>query len=186
MRDQITAKNKKTLFRLLLLVVGMVGFSFALVPLYNVFCNITGINGKTAGKTEVQAGMQQDKSRTIRLEFLAFANTEVIADFHLRKSGMDIHPGKLYSTEFYVKNNTDKNIVIQAVPSVSPGEVALFLHKTECFCFRQQPLKPGEEKWMPLRFFLDTEFPKDIKELTLQYTLFDITPQTKGHAVAAK
>ncbi|HFB67025.1 MAG TPA: cytochrome c oxidase assembly protein [Aeromonadales bacterium] len=186
MSEQLRAKNKKTLSRLLLVVVGMVGFAFALVPLYNVFCSITGINGKTAGKTTASVNMQQDSSRTIRLEFLAMENTEIKATFHPRKSGLDINPGKIYSTDFYVKNNTDKAIVLQAIPSISPGQVALYLHKTECFCFNQQPLKPGEEKWMPLRFFLDTEFPEDIKELTLQYTLFDVTPTTAMSTVTGK
>ncbi len=185
MSEQLKVKNKKTLSRLLLIVVGMVGFSFALVPLYNVFCSITGINGKTAGKTTASVTMQQDDSRSIRLEFLAIQHSD-IAQFHPRVMGMDLHPGKVYSTDFYVKNNTDKPIILQAVPSISPGEVALFLHKTECFCFSQQPLKPGEEKWMPLRFFLDTEFPEDIKELTLQYTLFDVTPSKTTGAVTGK
>lgn len=185
MSEQLKAKNKKTLSRLLLVVVGMLGFAFALVPLYNVFCNITGINGKTAGKTTASVDMQQDSSRSVRLEFLAIEHSD-IAQFHPRVTGLDLHPGKVYSTDFYVKNNTNKSLVLQAIPSISPGEVALFLHKTECFCFTQQPLKPGEEKWMPLRFFLDTEFPEDIKELTLQYTLFDVTPTQPTSTVTGK
>ena len=167
-------KNKKTLGRLLLFAVGMVGFSFALVPLYNVFCSVTGLNGKTGGKVNPVADMKVQQ-RQIRLEFLTMENGGLNANFHSRHSGMDLHPGKIYLTDFHVKNKTDKDVVFQAVPSIAPGELAAYLHKTECFCFTQQKLKPGEEKWMPVRFFLDTDFPQDYKELTLQYTLFDVT-----------
>jgi len=178
-------KNRKILFRLVVVAVGMIGFSFALVPLYNVFCSVTGINGKTGGQTTASASMQEDDSRDISIEFIAMNGKEGELEFRPRNNRMELHPGKIYSTEFYVKNLTNKAVVLQAVPSISPGSVALMLHKTECFCFTQQPLAAGEEKWMPVHFFLDSEFPKDIQKMTLQYTLYDITGKGESGKVVS-
>jgi cytochrome c oxidase assembly protein subunit 11 len=90
---------------------------------------------------------------------------------------LKIHPGELNSTSFYVRNPTNKTMVAQAVPSVSPFHAAQYLHKTECFCFDQQQLAQGEEMDMPLRFIIDADLPKDVNTLTLSYTLFDVTDQ---------
>lgn len=177
-KSSLEQKNKRLLLRLIGLVGGMTLFAFALVPLYDVFCDITGINGKTAGQTQASANMQVDQSRSITLSFIAIKPADIIASFKPRVSQMEVNPGKVYETDFYVENNTDKDVVLQAVPSIAPGQVALFLHKTECFCFNQQPLAAGEGKWLPLRFFLDTEFPEENEELTLQYTLYDVSATT--------
>ena len=177
-QSPLQQKNKRLFLRLLGLVGGMTLFAFALVPLYDVFCDLTGINGKTAGQVQASANMQVDESRTITLSFIAIKPADIKASFKPRVSQMEIKPGKIYETDFYVENNTDKDVVLQAVPSIAPGIVALFLHKTECFCFNQQPLAAGEGKWLPLRFFLDTEFPTENEELTLQYTLYDISATT--------
>jgi len=187
MSEQLSLKqkNKRLLLRLMMLVGGMTMFAFALVPLYNVFCDITGINGKTAGKTQASINMQVDQSRTVTISFLAIKPADIKADFKPRVSRLEIHPGKIYKTEFYVENHTNKDIVLQAVPSIAPGQVALFLHKTECFCFSQQPLAAGEGKWLPLQFFLDSEFPEDTEELTLQYTLYNISATAVTKSVEA-
>ncbi len=184
-RTELKAKNRKLLLRLLSVVAGMTLFAFALVPIYDVFCDYTGINGKTGGQEEAATDMQIDGSREISLDFIAMKSSDIKASFHPRQSKMVVHPGKVYLTDFFVKNDTDNPVILQAVPSVSPGLAALMLHKTECFCFNQQPLAAGEEKWMTLRFFLDTEFPEDIHNLTLQYTLYDITGKGETGAVAA-
>jgi cytochrome c oxidase assembly protein subunit 11 len=184
-QQSLETKNRRLLLRLLGAVAGMTLFAFALVPLYDVFCDLTGINGKTGGKTEANANMQVDASRSISLDFIAIKSEQMAADFKPKTSQMDINPGQVYETEFYVKNRTDKPVVLQAVPSVAPGQVAVFLHKTECFCFNQQPLQPGEEKWLPLRFFLDTEFPEETQELTLQYTLYDISASVNANKTVA-
>ncbi len=177
MSEELTLKQKnKRLLKILLGIVGgMTLFSFAMVPLYDIFCDITGINGKTGDKTQASANMQADTSRTVSLDFVALKPSDIDADFKPKVTQMDINPGQIYETEFYVENHTDKAVVLQAVPSVAPGQAAIFLHKTECFCFNQQPLAAGEGKWLPLRFFLDTEIPEETKELTLQYTLYDIS-----------
>ena len=173
--QSLDVKNRRLLLRLIGIVALMTTFAFALIPLYDIFCEVTGINGKTGGKTAASETMQVDASRTVSLGFIAMNSENIEADFKPKVSQMLINPGKIYETEFYVKNNTNTPVILQAVPSVAPGQVAVFLHKTECFCFNQQPLKPGEAKWLPLQFFLDTEFPQENKELTLQYTLYDIS-----------
>ncbi len=175
-------KNKRLLKRLLGVVGGMILFSFAMVPLYDIFCDITGINGKTGDKTEARAEMKADTSRLVTLGFIAINPSDIKAEFKPKVSQMKINPGQIYETEFYVENKTDKAVIMQAVPSVAPGQSAIYLHKTECFCFNQQPLAAGEGKWLPLRFFLDTEFPTETNELTLQYTLYDISAASKNDA----
>jgi len=181
----LAQKNRTVLLRLLGGALGMVGFAFALVPLYNVFCNITGFNGKTGEQVEAVANMQAVESRDVSLEFIATKAKDGALQFRPKDKRMELHPGKIYSTEFYVKNDTNKPVVLQAVPSMSPGLSAQYLHKTECFCFSQQPLAAGEEKWMPVHFFLDTDFPEDINKMTLQYTLYDITGKVDSAAVAS-
>ncbi len=130
--------------------------------------------------------MQADRSRNITLSFIAIKPADIKAGFKPRVSQMEINPGQVYTTDFYVENKTNKDIVLQAVPSIAPGQVAIFLHKTECFCFTQQALAAGEGKWLPLRFFLDTEFPQEKSELTLQYTLYDVSATSKNNAASGK
>jgi cytochrome c oxidase assembly protein subunit 11 len=76
---------------------------------------------------------------------------------------------------FSAKNNSNEDKVMQAIPSVAPGKAAKYLHKIACFCFDQQPLKAGEELEFKLLFYVDTELPSDVEELTLSYTVFDIS-----------
>ena len=167
--------QKRHVLRLLGVVVGMFTFGFALVPLYDVFCEITGANGKTAGQFTVTEAQEIDKQRLVTIQFLTSNNADMPWKFRPKKRMLKVHPGELNSTAFYVRNLTNKTMVAQAVPSVSPFHAAEYLHKTECFCFDQQQLAQGEEMDMPLRFIIDADLPKDVKTLTLSYTLFDVT-----------
>lgn len=169
--------EKRLVLRLLGVVVGMFAFGFALVPLYDVFCEITGANGKTAGKFTVTEAQKIDKQRVVTIQFLTNNNADMPWEFRPKKRMLKVHPGELNSTSFYVRNLTNKTMVAQAVPSVSPFHAAEYLHKTECFCFDQQQLAQGEEMDMPLRFIIDADLPKDVNTLTLSYTLFDVTDQ---------
>lgn len=168
-------EHKKTVTKLLLAVVGMFGFGFALVPLYDVFCDITGINGKTKGRYELSdaQNMTVDEARLVRVQFTTSNNESMPWEFRPVVSEIKVHPGKLMSVDFYAKNPTSRNMVAQAVPSLSPSQGIDYFHKTECFCFNQQALGPGEEVLMPLRFVVDKALPKELKVLTLSYTLFD-------------
>jgi cytochrome c oxidase assembly protein subunit 11 len=167
--------NKKHTLLLLGLAVGMFGFAFALVPLYDVFCEITGLNGKTSGQAALIAEI--DKSarpidREVTIEFLASVARGMPWEFRPVDSELVVRPGQLNSTTFYVRNRSNKTVTGQAVPSVSPGLASLHLKKIECFCFEQQELSAGAEMEMGLSFYIDAELPADINELTLSYTMF--------------
>ena len=167
----------KTVMQLVLVVVGMFGFGFAMVPLYDMLCDVTGFNGKTAGQytsTEVQ-DVRED--RLVTIQFLASNNANMPWEFRPKVRTMKVHPGKLNSAEFYVRNVANETMVAQAVPSVTPFNAAEFLHKTECFCFEQQQLATGEDLDMPLRFIIDSQIPEEVTTLTLSYTLYDVTEQ---------
>lgn len=164
--------NKKIIGRLLILVVAMFGFGFALVPLYSVFCKVTGLNGKTGDKVELVNAPVVDNKRLIKVEFVASLNENMPWDFKPLQRSIEIHPGEQRKVEFYAKNRTDHSITGQAVPSVAPGVGAAYFQKTECFCFTEQTLTAGQEKIMPVIFLVDSSLPKDIHELTLSYTFF--------------
>jgi cytochrome c oxidase assembly protein subunit 11 len=164
--------NKRVIRRLLVAVVGMFGFGFALVPLYDVFCDITGINGKTGGQTTLSETMKVDTTREIKIEFIATLNESMPWEFKPVVHSVKVHPGQPHRIEYLAINKTDKTIIGQAVPSVAPGLAAQYFQKTECFCFTEQELKAGEEKRMPVVFVVDPALPDDIHELTLSYTFF--------------
>ncbi|RLV59198.1 cytochrome c oxidase assembly protein [Parashewanella curva] len=178
-----TQSNKKLITYLVLGCLGMFGFGFALVPLYDIMCDTLGINGKTA--TTAQAYDQQviNKSRTIRIEFMAHIQPGMKWDFGPTTNVLEVHPGELVKTAFVAKNNASKRMIAQAIPSISPGLGAKYFHKTECFCFQQQPVDGQSPADFPLVFFVDPQLPKDIHTLTLSYTLYDITEKTLGEAL---
>jgi cytochrome c oxidase assembly protein subunit 11 len=173
----------KTIRQLLFLVVGMFGFGFAMVPLYDLVCEVTGLNGKTAGKYVEQETQIVREDRLVTIQFLASNNANMPWEFRPKVRTLKVHPGEMNSTEFYVRNVTRETMVAQAIPSVTPFRAAEFLHKTECFCFEQQQLATGEDLDMPLRFIIDSNIPEDITTLTLSYTLYDVTEQTGSLAV---
>jgi cytochrome c oxidase assembly protein subunit 11 len=109
------------------------------------------------------------------VEFITRTNTGMPWEFRAETQRVKVHPGELNTVSFYVRNPASSNIVAQAIPSVSPGTAALYLNKTECFCFNQQPLDAGSEAYMPMQFYVDPQLPKEITYFTLQYTLYDVT-----------
>jgi cytochrome c oxidase assembly protein subunit 11 len=164
-------------------VVGMFAFGFALVPLYDVFCEITGINGKTSGRYESTELTTADMTRTVKVQFLAQNGPEMPWVFRPVVRSVEAHPGEAIKVNFYAENPTDRDMVAQAIPSLSPSEGTLYFHKTECFCFNQQPLAAGESTEMPLVFIVDRDLPSHITKLTLSYTLYD---QGESQAAALK
>ena len=172
-----TAKNSSTsmVLRLLAVAVGMFGFGFALVPLYSVFCEITGLNGKTGDQYSQAETQTVDSDRLVTIQFLTSNNSEMPWDFRPKMRTLQVHPGALNETSFFARNPANYDMTAQAVPSVTPFMAARYLHKTECFCFEQQALAAGESIDMPLRFIIDKDLPAEIETLTLSYTMFDIT-----------
>lgn len=169
-------RNRAQLLRLSALVVGMFGFGYALVPMYEVICDITGLNGQNSGLQLVSAVTEApDPSRVVRVEFLTTVNNNLNWGFGSESQSIEVHPGQLYSVNFFAENRTAQDVIAQARPSVEPWQAAKYLRKTECFCFSAQPLLAGEHKQMPVRFMLDPALPPELGTVTLSYTLFDAT-----------
>ena len=184
-RAQMASENAKTAKKLVFVVIGMLGFSFALVPLYDVFCDLTGINGKPSNEAAVYESVVIDESRTIKVEFITRTHSGMAWEFSAQTAEIRLHPGEMGEVEFYVRNPTEHDIIAQAIPSISPGIAALYVNKTECFCFKHQPLKAGEEAIMPMKFYVDPQLPKEFTFFTLQYTLYDISATVKPAVVVA-
>ena len=168
-----SARNTALIRKLVLMSVAMFGFGFLMVPLYDVFCDITGIGGRidTDAPAVVEA-QTPDLERTVTIEFVTTLNEQAPWEFRPTAASMEIHPGEFYDTTFYARNLTQRELVGQAVPSIAPGEVAKYLKKTECFCFTSQEFGPGEEKDMPVRFVIDPDIPDYVDRITLSYTFF--------------
>ena len=177
--------NKKIVQNLLFAVFGMFCFGFALVPLYDVFCEYTGLNGKTGVQYVSEEQMQIDTSRKIKVEFLANTNDGMPWEFKALTYSVNVHPGEATRVEFVARNKTNRDIVGRATPSVSPGQAAAYFQKTECFCFTEQLLKAGEEKIMPVVFIIDPAIDEDVHEISLSYTFF-IQPESEDVTASAR
>ena len=165
---------KKTTASLFLFTVFMFGFGYGLVPLYDVFCKITGLNGKTIRVTENTNREVIVSDRLIKVQFDANINGDLPWTLKPNQRIMRVQPGKFYEAVYTVKNINDKDITGQAIPSVSPQVASLYFKKAECFCFVNQLLKAGETKEMVVRFEVDKDLPEDVAELTLSYTFFRV------------
>jgi len=159
--------------KLVLTVFAMFGFGFALVPLYDIFCEVTGINGKTSS-VAAASSTYVDDSRLVTVEFIARTQGQLPWRFEPVVKKMKVHPGQMHQVNFEVANLSASNMVVQAVPSVSPGVAATYFNKIECFCFNQQPLTQGQVASLGLQFYIDKELPEQYSTVTLSYTLFDI------------
>lgn len=167
--------NNRLVLRIVLVVIAMFGFGFALVPFYNAFCDWTGLNGKVKGGPTAAGQYSVDLSREITVEFVTSLNQGMPLAFRVETSKLKVHPGQYYTVRFYGENLSDRKLVGQAIPSVAPGLYADHLKKAECFCFSEQEFEPHREREMPVRFVVDPALPADVREMTLSYTFFDIS-----------
>ena len=179
-------KNKietRLLLKLVLFPCAMFGFVFLLIPLYDVFCDITGLNGKfdliNAQRVSAeQVSEQQDDgavdliSQQVILQFTTASDLTNIWQFKPDVSQLVIETGKQYKTVFHLQNPTEQVMEFTSIPSISPGLAAEYLIKTECFCFQKQILQPGEHVEMPLVFQLRQDIPKEFAKLTLAYRIY--------------
>lgn len=171
-KQQIDLKNKKLVRKLIWMVIGSLLFAFALVPLYDVLCTLTGLNGKTNNTAAVLSTAKVDETRWVNVQFTTNVMPGLGWNFYPKQASIRLHPGKIETVIFIAKNTTNEVVVGRAVPSITPGIAAANLKKIECFCFVNQSLKPGEEKEMPLRFFVSPELPRDVSDMTLSYAFF--------------
>ena len=187
---QFKRENSRMLGKLAVVVVGMFGFGYALVPLYNAICEMTGINVLALGEQVVsgnklqQAGNTQvDTSRTITVEF--DANSRGPWDFKPAQRSVQVHPGELTTVMYEFQNIQNRRMSAQAIPSYAPQQASAHFNKLECFCFNQYTLEPGERKSWPVAFVIDPKLSKDVTTITLSYTFFEVGGKTPPAPVAS-
>ena len=156
------------------MAAGSFAFGFALVPLYDVFCEVTGIGTREpltrAGTAEGQSPVTD---RTIVVEFTASVPSGGW-EFEPVAATMEVQPGRLYEAHYRARNLSGHATTGQAVPSIAPARAAQYFVKTECFCFTPQHFARDEEREMAVRFVVDRELPPGIDRLTLSYAFYAV------------
>lgn len=167
--------RRKNLGRLFAIPVLMFGFGYLMAPIYDIFCELTGLNGKTGSITVQRVGkMQVDETRRVKVEFMANLNRDTPLDFAPVEASLSVHPGKPYQTTYHARNLNAEAMTGQAVPSVSPSRAAAYFNKVECFCFGKQDFAANESRELPVRFVVHPDLPDDIETITLSYTFFEV------------
>ena len=185
----LRTENLKMTAKLCVIVLGMLAFGYAMVPLYRAICEVTGINilaigerGITQKRGKAPANTQVDLSRTITVEF--DANARGPWTFKPEQSSMEVHPGQVATVMYEFQNVQNRSMAAQAIPSYAPKQATNYFNKLECFCFNQYTLAPGEKKEWPVVFIIDPKLPKDVKTITLSYTFFEVGSKTPAAPTA--
>lgn len=175
----IEGHSRDLLFKLLVIVVVMFGFGYAMVPMYRAICDALGVNvlslteQKTPGAySKAKPNTQVDTSRLITVEF--DANARGPWSFKPAVRTMKVHPGELATVMYEFQNTQSRSMSAQAIPSYAPKQATAHFNKLECFCFNQYTLSPGESKKWPVVFVIDPKLPHDVKTITLSYTFFEV------------
>lgn len=173
---------RRTVIKTLVVLAGMCVFAFALVPLYDVFCQVTGLNGKTASSAQSLVHQEVDAERTVTMQFVTRGAAGLPWRLEVEERQIRVHPGQSAEVHFTFRNLGERSLVARAVPSVTPSPASLHLRKLVCFCFENQRLAAGESFTAPLVFQLTRDLPPEIKTVTLVYTLY---PQENDTVTAA-
>ena len=170
----VEQRNRLLLRRLLLAVAGSFAFCFAMVPMYRIACErVFGIKPKTdASSTQTVSAFQPDLTRWVTVQFDTNMHGSLPWGFSAKENNVRVHPGVSTEVRFTATNLTGDTLVGQAVPSIAPGQASAYFHKTECFCFTEQLLRPHESREMPVRFIVDPKMPGDVATVTLSYTFY--------------
>lgn len=175
--------TRKTVIKLALTAVVMFVAVFTVMPpLYNLLCEVTGLR-KVGGAYEAEA-IEVDTSRQITVRFVATQNDAMPWDFQPTEFKVTVSPGEKKVIQYFARNNAERAMVAQAVPSITPYNAVNYFHKIECFCFNRQPLAAGESAELGLQFVIDQDLPEKVTNITLSYTLFDITDQAQASVAA--
>jgi cytochrome c oxidase assembly protein subunit 11 len=166
-------ENQKLTLKLSAIGLGSFAFAFALVPLYDVLCDITGFGNQKSLAEQRISVENPDDSRTITVDFMTDLPSVGSWEFRPTVASMKINPGRLYKTEFVARNLTGHDTTAQAVPNITPGNAAGYFRKTECFCFTPQHFAVNESRPMTVRFVVDPAIPKSVDRITLSYTFYD-------------
>lgn len=173
-------RNQLLTLQLAFVALLFAGFGFALVPLYDVICRVTGLNGRTnAMAAPVPVNTQIDSTRWTRVEFLGHSMPGVGLELAPREFATRVHPGALTRVDYLVTNTTDRVVVGRAVPSVTPAVAAPHFRKVECFCFSEQIFQPGETRVLPVVFVVDPQLDPALGTVTLSYAFFEAPPAPK-------
>lgn len=172
-REERTQSNKALLRKLVVVTAIMFGFGFAMVPFYKTLCEVTGLTN-LAQADEVAKNTQVDTSRTVTMQFDTNLRNDLPWTFRPLARTVTFHPGELVTAEFEVRNNSDRVLTGQAVPSWGPQVAGRHMKKLECFCFSQQTLQAGEVRKMPVVFVVDSKLPEDVNFVTMSYTFFAV------------
>ena len=175
----LRADNRALGRKLLVVAVLMLGFGYALVPMYDAICKALGVNVLSLGERDA-AGVstaaaphgQVDTSRSITVEF--DANARGPWDFKPEVASLVVHPGELATVVYEFRNRQARTMTAQAIPSYAPQQAMAHFNKLECFCFSEHTLQPGESRRWPVAFVIDGKLPKDVKTITLSYTFFEV------------
>ena len=186
----LRADNRAMGRKLVVVVVAMFAFGYALVPVYRTICNALGINVLSLAELDAPgvssaapANGQVDTSRTITIEF--DANVRGPWDFKPEVASMQVHPGQLATVVYEFRNRQARTMTAQAIPSYAPQQAMAHFNKVECFCFQQQTLGPGESRRWPVVFVVDGKLPKDVRTITLSYTFFEVGGKTPAEPQAS-
>lgn len=163
--------------KLLVVACVMFGFGFALVPFYKKICEVTGVNNVL--KADEVANTQVDAARWLTVEFDTNVRDNLPWTFRPIEKSVRFHPGQLMQVDFEIRNNSNRAITGQAIPSYGPQVAAGYFKKLECFCFSQQTLQPGEVRRMPVVFVIEDGLPKDVNTVTLSYSFFEVEGTSK-------
>ena len=172
--------RKKSFLALKLAIVScaMFGFGFLLVPIYDIVCELTGLNGKTGVISEAELASPRNdsaaESRLLEMEFLAHVDPAMNFEFRPQREQLQLETGAMHTIYYLAKNNSDRDMTVQATPSLVPARAAAYLKKLECFCFEKQFLAAGEERKLPARIVVSRDLPPDLNHLTMNYTLFAV------------
>ncbi len=166
--------NKRLAWRLSWIVAAGLLFGFAIAPLYNVMCKAIGLNGRAdSSATAAGASMKVDEKRWVTVIFTGDTMPGLSWSFHPTQATMRVHPGEIKLATYIAKNNAGEDVTGVAVPSVTPELASLYFKKIECFCFKQQELKAGDSREMPLRFYVSPDLPADVNTVTLSYAFYN-------------
>jgi len=173
--------NTTMLKKLLVVTVIMFGFGFAMVPIYKKLCEVTGLNNII--KPDVVTNTQVDTGRSVTMEFDVNVRNDLPWTFRSLEKSVRFHPGEIVQVEFEVRNNSDRALTGQAIPSWGPQIAGRHLRKLDCFCFTQQTLAPGETRRMPVLFVVETTLPTEVNYVTMSYTFFQVEGRARNDAL---
>lgn len=165
----LDTRNRQLMGKLLVIVVLMAGFGFAMVPMYRQICEALGI---TQTRAVGAANTQVDRTRQVTVELVA-SSAGLPWKFEAIEREVRLHPGELVQVNYRVANTMGREVRAHAVMNAAPANAGKYIEKQACFCFSDQTLAAGEERVMPVVFRVSPEAPKDLSTISLSYTFFE-------------